>query len=58
MNDALKDANLALLIGLTKHLEHAERLRLLLDELLRLAQKTVEKNVAESAREGEVARDR
>jgi hypothetical protein len=37
MKDEIKDANLELLIGLKEHLEHAARLRTLLDRLLRLA---------------------
>ena len=37
MNDELKDANLELLIGLREHLDHAERVRKLLDRLLELA---------------------
>jgi hypothetical protein len=37
MNDAIKEANLELLIGLKQYLDQASRLRALLDRLLALA---------------------
>jgi hypothetical protein len=39
VSNEIKDANLELLVGLRQHLDHAERLRRLLDRLLALAKK-------------------
>jgi hypothetical protein len=55
MSDAIKDANLELMIGLNQHLEHAARLRTLLDRLLTLAAHA--RTHGTSASEASVVRD-
>jgi hypothetical protein len=51
VSDEIKDANLELLIGLTQHLEHAARLRFMLDRLLNLAKSPAIKDTTENAEE-------
>lgn len=51
MNNDIQNANLELLIGLRQHLDHAAKLRTLLDRLLSLAERRPRARRATVARE-------